>query len=116
MVSCSGVRIGRPISAIPSYRTIGNAVDLCQNTVRKYVRSLEEKGLAYTEPSKITTRDGRVRNGSLIYTIRPIREAVELYHQRQLRHIEEETERARVKKCLEKLEQDKTEEMKERTA
>lgn len=56
----------------PSYRTIGRAVGLCENTVRKYVGSLEEKGLIRTEPSRITTRDGRVRNGSLLYTIRPI--------------------------------------------
>lgn len=69
----------------PSYRTIGKAVGLCQNTVRKYVSSLEDKGLIHAEPSRVVTRDGRVRNGSLIYTIRPVQEAVELYHQRQLK-------------------------------
>ena len=56
----------------PSYRTIGRAVQLSENTVRKYVAGLEEKGLIRTEPSTIITKDGRVRNGSLIYTIRPI--------------------------------------------
>ena len=100
----------------PSYRTIGSAVALSENTVRKYVSSLEEKGLIYTEPSTITTRDGRVRNGSLIYTIRPVREAVELYHQRQLMRIGEEAEKARVRKRLEQLEQEKLEEMKGRIA
>lgn len=100
----------------PSYRTIGSAVDLSENTVRKYVSSLETKGLIYTEPSMITTRDGRVRNGSLIYTIRPVQEAVELYHQRQLLYAEEEAEKARIRKCLEKLEQEKLEEMKGRSA
>ena len=29
----------------PSYRTIGRAVQLSENTVRKYVAGLEEKGL-----------------------------------------------------------------------
>ena len=38
----------------PSYRTIGNAVNLCENTVRKYVSSLEGKGLIRTDPSRIT--------------------------------------------------------------
>ena len=52
----------------PSYRTIGKAVQLSENTVRKYVAGLEEKGLIHTEPSTITTKDGRVRNGSLIYS------------------------------------------------
>lgn len=96
----------------PSYRTIGRAVGLCENTVRKYVGSLEEKGLIHTEPSKITTQDGRVRNGSLIYTIHPVQEAVELYHQRQLLRAEEEAEKAQVKKRMEQLEQEKFEEMK----
>ena len=96
----------------PSYRTIGSAVDLSENTVRKYVSSLEEKGLIHAESSRITTRDGRVRNGSLIYTIRAVQEAVELYHQRQLLYAEEEAEKARVRKCLEQLEQEKIEEMK----
>ena len=50
----------------PSYRTIGRAVHLSENTVRKYVAGLEEKGLIRTEPSTITTKDGRVRNGSLL--------------------------------------------------
>ena len=80
--------------------------------MRKYVSSLEEKGLIHAESSRITTRDGRVRNGSLIYTIRPVQEAVELYHQRQLLYAEEEAEKARVRKCLEQLEQEKIEEMK----
>lgn len=100
----------------PSYRTIGSAVALSENTVRKYVSSLEEKGLIYTEPSTITTRDGRVRNGSLIYTIRPVREEVELYHQRQLLYAAEEAEKARIRKRLEQLEQEKHEEAKGRIA
>ena len=56
----------------PSYATIGKAVGMSNNTVRKYVAGLEEKGLIHTEPSTIITKDGRVRNGSLVYTIRPI--------------------------------------------
>lgn len=75
----------------PSYRTIGNAVDLCENTVRKYVSSLEEKGLISTENTTITTKKGIKRNGSLRYTIRPIQEAVELYHQRQMEKLKLDT-------------------------
>ena len=47
----------------PSYRTIGKSVGMCENTVRKNTLSLEEKGLIYTEPTMITTKDGRPRNG-----------------------------------------------------
>ena len=89
----------------PSYLTIGKAVQLSENTVRKYVAGLEEKGLIRTEPSTIITKDGRMRNGSLIYTIRPIQEALEQNYQRQFRQAEESVERARVQKRLAELEQ-----------
>ena len=89
----------------PSYRTIGRAVHLSENTVRKYVAGLEEKGLIRTEPSTITTKDGRVHNGSLIYNIRPIQEALEQNYQRQFRQAEESVERARVQKRLAELNQ-----------
>lgn len=87
----------------PSYRTIGKAVQLSENTVRKYVAGLEEKGLIHTEPSTITTKDGRVRNGSLIYTIRPIQEALELNYQRQFLQAERDIERAKAEKRLAEL-------------
>ena len=50
---------------------------MCENTVRKYVLSLEEKGLICTEATMITPKDGRARNGSLRYTIRPIQGAMD---------------------------------------
>ena len=87
----------------PSYRTIGRAVRLSENTVRKYVAGLEEKGLICTEPSTVTTKDGRMRNGSLIYNIRPIQEALEQNYQRQFRQAERDMERARAEKRLAEL-------------
>lgn len=89
----------------PSYRTIGKAVQLSENTVRKYVTSLEEKGLIRTEPSTIITKDGRVRNGSLIYNIRPIQEALEQNYQRQFLQAERNMERAKAEKQLAELNQ-----------
>ena len=61
----------------PSYRTIGKAVGMSRNTVAKYVRQLEEKGLIRTERTTVTLKDGRGRNGSLLYTILPPEQAVE---------------------------------------
>lgn len=78
---------------------------LSENTVRKYVAGLEEKGLIRTEPSTIITKDGRVRNGSLIYNIRPIQEALELNYQRQFLQVERDMERARAEKRLAELNQ-----------
>lgn len=87
----------------PSYRTIGKSVGMCENTVRKNTLSLEEKGLIYTEPTMITTKDGRPRNGSLLYIIRPIQEALNNYYQRQLVQAEEAAAKARAEKRLAKL-------------
>ena len=70
---------------------------------KTYVAGLEEKGLIHTEPSTITTKDGRVRNGSLIYTIRPIQEALELNYQRQFLRAERDMERAKAEKRLAEL-------------
>ena len=63
----------------PSYRTIGEAVGMSRNTVKKHVDSLVEKRLVYAEQTTVTLKDGTKRNGSLLYTIRPIQEAKEYY-------------------------------------
>ena len=89
----------------PSYKTIGKAVDMSPNTVRKYVMALEEKALISTEPTSVYTQSGQKRNGSPLYTIRPIQEALEQNYQRQFRQAEESVERARVQKRLAELEQ-----------
>ena len=68
----------------PSYATIGEACGISVNTVRKYVESLQRRGLIYTEPTKVKTRDGRTHNGSLLYTILPIQPIVQDYYQEQL--------------------------------
>ena len=69
----------------PSYRTIGQALKMSQNTVRKYVQSLEDKHLISTERTEVIAKDGRKRNGTLLYTIRPIRDAIDYFHSEQLR-------------------------------
>ena len=68
----------------PSYATIGEAVGMSNNTVKKYVDSLERKGFIFTEPTMVKTRDGRSHNGSLLYTIEPIKPIEEAYFQNQL--------------------------------
>ena len=45
--------------------------------------SLVEKRLIYTEPTTVTLKDGTKRNGSLLYTIRPIQEAKEYFVEQQ---------------------------------
>ena len=68
----------------PSYTTIGEAVGMSKNTVKKYVDELRKKGLVETQYTTVTTKDGRTHNGSLLYTILPIEQVEEAYFQRQL--------------------------------
>lgn len=68
----------------PSYKKIGQNVNMSVNTVKKYVEELVDKGLVNTENTSVINREGKKRNGSLLYTIRPIQAAVELYYERQM--------------------------------
>lgn len=86
----------------PSYRTIGEAVGMSRNTVAKYVRQLEEKGLIRTERTTVTLKDGRKRNGSLLYTILPPEQAVEQFNRQQLAKAEAAAERRRIQDTLAK--------------
>lgn len=80
----------------PSYKTIGEAVGMSNNTVKKYVDGLVEKRLITTEQTSVRTKKGEKRNGNLLYTIRPIQEAVEYYYQQQMIRLNEEIQRQTV--------------------
>lgn len=84
----------------PSYKTIGKAIGMCENTVAKYVRQLEEKGLIYTEQTIMQSKDGKPLNGNLLYTIRPIPGVLEAFYERQFRQAEEAAARYRVAELL----------------
>ena len=79
----------------PSYKTIGKAVGMSENTVAKYVASLERRGLIRTEPTTVTTKAGKKRNGNLMYTILPIEEVIDRCIQRKLDELELATMRAK---------------------
>ena len=87
----------------PSYKTIGKALGMSENTVSKYVRSLEEKGLIRTEPTMVRSKDDSPLNGNLIYTIRPIQAAVELFYERHFQQLEEDAARQRAAERLAEL-------------
>lgn len=87
----------------PSYKTIGSAVGLSKNTVKKHIDGLVAKQLITTEPTTVYTRKGQKHNGTLLYTIRPIQEAVEHHYQRQFTHFQAELYRQKAWAKLEKL-------------
>ena len=89
----------------PSYRTIGQALKMSRNTVSKYVSLLEDKQLIFTEPTSVTTKDGRKRNGSLLYTIRPIEEASQYHREQEFFKAQEEENRLKIERQIEILEE-----------
>lgn len=71
----------------PSYATIGDAIGRSRNSVKKYVDGLVRKGLITTEPTTVMTKDGRIHNGSLCYTILPIKNASEMHFKNEIERI-----------------------------
>ena len=84
----------------PSIKTIGQAVRMSENTVRKYIRQLEEGRLIASEPTEVITKSSGRRNGNLLFTLRPIREVIDEHYASQLAELELATERQRVAKLL----------------
>ena len=84
----------------PSYKTIGEAIGRSRKSVAKYVSSLEEKGLIRTETTEMITKKGVPLNGNLMYTILPVRPAVNEFNHRLIRQAEVENERRRVQAAL----------------
>ena len=70
----------RTYQCLLSYREIGDGVGMCVTTVRKYVAELEERSLIRTEHTSVITRDGRKRNGRLLYHILPIQMSINQYY------------------------------------
>ena len=84
----------------PSIKTIGQAVGMSENTVRKYIRRLEERELITTEPTEVITRASGRRNGNLLFILRPIQEVINQYYDHQMEQLELATERQHVAKLL----------------
>ena len=84
----------------PSIKTIGQAVGMSENTVRKYIRHLEERALITTEPTEVITKSNGRRNGNLLFTLRPIGEVIDDHYASQLEELELTAERQRVANLL----------------
>lgn len=50
---------------------------MSENTVRKYIHQLEERGLIASEPTTVTTKSSGRRNGNLLFTLSPIGEVID---------------------------------------
>ena len=87
-----------------SYRMLSEAIGKSVTTVRKYVMELEERSLIRTERTTVTTKDGRKRNGRLLYHILPIQLAIDQYYERQMDMADLALEQHKAKQRLAALE------------
>ncbi len=85
----------------PSYKTIGDAVGMCENTVSKYIQKLIERGLIAVEPTKVTTKTGVTRNGTLRFTLLPPQNVIAQHYEEKLQELELAMEQQRVQELLE---------------
>ena len=80
----------------PSYNTIAAATGVSKNTAMKSVSTLLEMGLITVESSSYFDKCGMKWKGNNLYTILPVRSAVDTFHRQQLRQLELDTEHRRV--------------------
>ena len=76
-----------------SYNTIAAATDLAKNTVMKGISTLSELNLITVEASSYFDKRGMKWKGNNLYTILPVRSAVDTFHRRQLCQLELDAER-----------------------
>ena len=77
----------------PSYNTIAATTGLAKNTAMKSVSTLLEMGLITVESSSYFDKRGMKWKGNNLYTILPVRPAVDVFYQRQLHQLELDAER-----------------------
>ena len=88
----------------PSYNTIATATSLSKNTVIKSIGLLLDAKLITMEHSRYFDQRGMKWNGNNLYTILPVRQAVDVFHQRQLDRLELDVERRRFRERQEAYE------------
>ncbi len=76
-------------------QVVAGSLHLTTATAEKHLATLEDKGLVAVERSCWFNEVRLKRNGNNVYTILPIRAAVEDYHQQQLRRLELDAQRRR---------------------
>ena len=73
---------------------------MCENTVSRYVKKLEERGLIAAEPTKVMTKAGVRRNGTLQFTVLPPQHVIARHYAEKLAELELEMDRKRVQELL----------------
>ena len=84
----------------PKQKTIADCIGAGRDAVAEYVRELSKRRLIETEPTLVRNHLGAYWNGSLLYFIRPIQEAIDYQWQLQCERNEMLQRQERFEKCL----------------
>ena len=87
----------------PSYNTIADVTGLSVNTVMKHVTTYVDKQLSTVEHTSYMDNKGMKWAGNNCYTILPIRQAADAFHQQEINRLKENVERQRIAKLLQEL-------------
>ncbi len=86
----------------PSYNTIAAATGVAKNTAMKCISVLEAIGLIAVEPSSYLDNRGMKWKGNNLYTILPVKIAVDKFYQRQLSLLDLDVKRQQLHELQEK--------------
>lgn len=73
----------KSFTCIAKYSTIGAALKMSNNTVEKYLKSLERKGFISMYQTTVQSKTGRVQNGCMKITIEPLQPLLDRQKERE---------------------------------
>ena len=73
----------KTFACIAKYSTIGAALKMSNNTVAKYLKSLERKGFISMYQTTVQSKTGRVQNGCMKITIEPLQPLLDRQKERE---------------------------------
>lgn len=73
----------KSFTCIAKYSTIGAALKMSNNTVAKYLKSLERKGFISMYQTTVQSKTGRVQNGCMKITIEPLQPLLDRQKERE---------------------------------
>ena len=73
----------KTFTCIAKYSTIGAALKMSNNTVAKYLKSLERKGFISMYQTTVQSKTGRVQNGCMKITVEPLQPLIDRQRERE---------------------------------
>ena len=91
----------KTFTCIAKYSTIGAALKMSNNTVAKYLKSLERKGFISMYQTMVQSKMGRVQNGCMKITIEPLQPLLDRQKEREEAEFYASLARAQVQRDIE---------------